>query len=481
MKLPRYVKQTGKTLRYQKDYPSHLYRLYNKKTFTTPLGLQAGCSEGDLQRALARANDLYDLHCRQLETSDPSAFDASDIDKLATELLRKRGVKPGQFARVADPEISKEEEANQEQRQPHPYDYADEIFPEINNLLLKDDAAMTVEEKALEHAWKTVQAVASRKPRTLQTLWDEYRDERSIDISTREGKRIQGCWDRFIAITGDTFVAEHTLDHIHAGLDAYAAEKLEEGQVSSSIRRNLAEPLAALKRGSRKYRLGWVIEPPSLPRQPRKTKPVLDHEQQRSLVKACRDWDDGISACILIMLQAGAMPSEIQRIDPEKDLHLNAAIPHIILRGGDAGRTKTHSRKRVVPIVLGEELIADHIEEAIDWLRKVTDSTPSATIKKRLKAALDVDGFTGHCLRHTLRANCTAVSANLLAVASIAGWKVPGGGVSDIMLEYGAEGLSSSEVLKNLRNESLKIHRHLLVDLDAASNVTPLTSASAHK
>jgi integrase len=305
---------------------------------------------------------------------------------------------------------------------------------------------------------------------TNAELWDEYIAERKLDTSTREGKRIQGCWDRFIEIAGDTLISESTLDHIHAGLDAFVEQKLTDGQAVSAIRRNLSEPLAALRRGSAVYRLGWVIEPARLPKYQSKGKRTLNYEQQRVLLDACRDWDDGIAACILLMLQAGAMPSEVKRLDFEQDVHLEG-LPYVIFRGGDSGVTKTEARKRIAPVVLEAQLIARHLEETIQWLNSVTDSTPSATIKKRLKSVLG-EGYTGHCLRHTLRSNCAAVSANPFAVASIAGWKTPGSGLSDIMLNYGKEGLQTSETLLNLQQESLKIHRHLLPQ--EASNVIPI-------
>lgn len=467
----KYVRQVGNSYQYQRDYPLRLKRLYGRKTFTAPLRLKVGCSEGDLQRAWANANDLFELQCKKLETSDPSAFKATEIEKLAAELLRKRGVRPSQFARVTDPEVRKLEEAAQEQMQQDSFDYAAEIFPEIFDIsLATENREPTVDESALLRAFELVQAASKKKPKTLQVLWDEYIAERKLDTSTREGKRIQGCWDRFIEIAGDTLISESTLDHIHAGLDAFVEQKLTDGQAVSAIRRNLAEPLAALRRGSAVYRLGWVIEPARLPKYQSKGKRTLNHEQQRMLLDACRDWDDGIAACILLMLQAGAMTSEIKRLDLEQDVHLEG-LPYVIFRGGDSGVTKTEARKRIAPVVLEAQLIARHLEETIQWLNSVTDSTPSATIKKRLKSVLG-EGYTGHCLRHTLRSNCVAVSANPFAVASIAGWKTPGSGLSDIMLNYGREGLQTSETLLNLQQESLKIHRHLLPQ--ERTNVVPI-------
>ena len=50
------------------------------------------------------------------------------------------------------------------------------------------------------------------------------------------------------------------------------------------------------------------------------------------------------------------------------------------------------------------------------------------------------------------------------SAAVIAGWSGSGIGLSDELRSYGSEGLSSSEVVKGLRDASLVIHRHLLGD-----------------
>ena len=71
---------------------------------------------------------------------------------------------------------------------------------------------------------------------------------------------------------------------------------------------------------------------------------------------------------------------------------------------------------------------------------------------------------SGHCLRHTFRANCEANGASMSSAAVIAGWSESRIELSDKLLSYGSEGLSSSEVVKGLRDASLVIHRHLSGD-----------------
>ena len=151
------------------------------------------------------------------------------------------------------------------------------------------------------------------------------------------------------------------------------------------------------------------------------------------------------------------MPSEIMRLRSDEDINLDAEVPHIIISGGDEGITKQEARKRIVPIVVGLDIIRDNIAEATERLFRVQE--PSATISKRLRTHVSTN-YSSHCLRHTFRANGASVSANALLLEAIGGWS--SSNVNRVMLEYGATGIGESETLKALQKESLKIHRHLL-------------------
>ena len=63
-------------------------------------------------------------------------------------------------------------------------------------------------------------------------------------------------------------------------------------------------------------------------------------------------------------------------------------------------------------------------------------------------------------MRHTFKANCLAADVNPQLTASIAGWT--GSVVNEIMLNYGSEGLSNSEIVRSLTDAQRKIHHHLL-------------------
>ena len=62
-------------------------------------------------------------------------------------------------------------------------------------------------------------------------------------------------------------------------------------------------------------------------------------------------------------------------------------------------------------------------------------------------------------MRHTFKANCLAADVNPQLTASIAGWT--GSVVNEIMLNYGSEGSSNSEIVRSLTDAQRKIHHHL--------------------
>ena len=133
IKLPKYVSLRRSAYHYQRQIPSKLAHLTSHKFFTAPLRLKEGASELKLFEAADQANRDFELYCKTLSNSDPSAFEDTEIDKLATRLLAQRGLSAGEFARVkTDVSITRLEEQLGYQRQAYPEDYAAHAIPEID-------------------------------------------------------------------------------------------------------------------------------------------------------------------------------------------------------------------------------------------------------------------------------------------------------------------------------------------------------------
>lgn len=462
MQLPKYIRASGGYLRFQRDIPTRLRSLSETKTFTFPLGIRDTAINGsELMRKQAEAMDAFTLHCRMLESSDPAAFDANDLDKAALSILRRLRMRPASLARDED------------------IGAADALMPEMDDVIEKDNKGQTLsfKDRAVSRAYEKLTSVQAAKPRTLAQLWEEYAKEKGFDKKTREGRREWQWWDKLIAVMGDAVIVKgssHTLDHIHEGIDRYAQLRIGgidvitgeqvEPVKGQSIKRELCQPMAALRQGSRRYRFGWLIEPPELKSEATKQKRPLEIEHQQKLLSYCLSSDQPrhaeLSATVLLLLQMGGMVSELARLKAADDdlLRLDAAIPHLIV---DAG--KTTDRRRTVPIVLAVDYISKHVGASLDWIHSCSDSTHSYRLKQFLAAAtgMAVGTYTAHCLRHTLRANGARVSADVMHLSEIAGWS-HGGRMNTIMLGYGSTGMTESTLLEALRQTSIKIHRHLL-------------------
>ncbi len=460
-KLPKYTRALKGSLYYQRDIPTRLRHLSPKKTFTHPLSLKANeASESALARAHSDATNEYVLHCKMLENSNPEAFTKDELDKAALEILRKAKLHSGQYV------YSNIEGFDG-------VDLADDSIW-VDNIRAKEQSGehLAFEEQATLLAWSKLWNAKATKPQTMTTFWEDYAKDRSLPIGTRETKRKETRWLRWLALVGNHKIAPNTLDLIHHGLDQYVKERLEAVK-PSSVKRELNDILAVLRFANDKHRYGWVLQPPRVPKSKPKPRKVLTQEEQRMLVDYClKHAESPVASCVLIELQGATMASEVCRLK-ESDIALCSSVPHIVI----SGDTKTSSRKRIIPIVIGLEFIQSNIESAIDWLQNTTESAHSHAIKKLLIKATGKDSLTAHCLRHTFRANCIANGADTNATAAIAGWKGSSLGISSEMLNYGAEGLSNSEVLQGLQRESIKIHKHLLNERNKVVMLRPLTNS----
>ena len=156
------------------------------------------------------------------------------------------------------------------------------------------------------------------------------------------------------------------------------------------------------------------------------------------------------------------MVSEIGRLRPE-DIALEAVVPHLKI----VNETKNDDRKRIVPLVLGLELIKAHLSETKKRLAGSTESTPSATLKKIMRRTLDSPSTSVHCLRHSLKINAQNAGVSVLTLASIAGWADPQRKVSKHLLNYGSTGISQDAMVIKFRDDSRLIHKEL-IELEAS-------------
>ena len=493
MKLPKYIRLRAGTFHYQRDYPTRLRHLCHTKTFTHPLGLFANNATDDqIAKAAIEAGEAFTMRLKLITNSDPDVLSATEKDKAVVEFLRKRGLNKGAYLRVAkDSAIAAQEEAEQRQMQPDNGNYADWAIPEMEDVINKstvlgelrkigkqptNEQKLTLQDTIVGDAYISLINKQAAKPKTLGSLWAEYVSDRAIDVNSRVGKKYVNYWTTWIAIAGDAVIGPLSQAHIREGLAAYARDR--EGKVtSSSIERELSPVMACLRLGSEVYGFDWNLKLPRIKRTEANHRHPLEPNYQLELIKAVLT-EDGIKpmygVALLLCLQGGMMVSEIKQLLP-KDIALDAVLPHLVIRN----KTKNKKRKRIVPIVLGLELIKAHLSETIAWLVRTTESAPSATLKKIMRRTIDAPDTSPHCLRHTLKINAQNAGVSVLTLASIAGWADPQRKVSKHLLNYGSTGISQDAMVIKLRDDSRIIHQELIAleaSLSADSNVLAFTA-----
>ena len=479
--LPKYIRPRRGSYHYQRRYPTRLKHLIQQSLFTYPLQLQiANATVIEIQKATIKAEEAYQRELIMITNSDPDALSATELDKAVVEFLRRRGLVAGQFLKVVkDVDVSAKEEETQTQLQAQEYNYADDVIPEFEDVLHKQNIGepLTTKDKVVGTAWMKLTNKVSAKPKTLGSLWDEYVEFRGIDLESRNGKKALKYWERWISLAGDAVISGNTLQHINEGMDAYVLAR--EGKVSSqTLIRELGDVTACLRKASRKHRFGWHIELPEIKKTPVQSRDPLEPQQQIELVKAILDSTGGIKpiygVVMLLYLQGGMMVSEIKRLRPD-DISLDADIPHLKI----VNDTKTDDRKRIVPIVLGLDLIKEHLAGTIEWLKGTTESAPSATLKKIMRRTIDSPRTSPHCLRHSFKINGQNAGVSLLTIASIAGWSDEQRRASKHLLNYGSTGISQSSIMRTLYEDSLKIHKHLIdIEYGSSNNIVSISRRS---
>ena len=488
MKLPKYIRLRAGTYHYQRDYPTKLRHLCHTKTYTRPLGLYANnATTTEISKAAIDADEAFERQLKLIASSDPDALSATDKDKAVIEFLRKRGLNKGAYVRVAkDSAIAAQEEADERQIQPDNGNYADWAIPEMEDVINKSTVLselrkigkqptnkqkLTLQDSIVGDAYISLINKQEAKPKSLGSLWAEYVIDRSIDVNSRVGKKYVNYWKQWIAIAGDAVIGPLSQAHIREGLAAYARDRA--GKVaSSSIERELAPVMACLRLGSEEHGFDWKLRLPRIKKTTPNSRHPLEPHQQLELIKAVLT-HDGIKpmygVALLLCLQGGMMVSEIGRLQPE-DIALDAVVPHLKI----VNKTKNDDRKRIVPLVLGLELIKAHLSETIKWLSGSTESTPSATLKKIMRRTINSPSTSVHCLRHSLKINGQNAGVSVLTLSSIAGWHDPQRKVSEHLLNYGSTGISQSAIVIKLRDDSIIMHKDLITleqSLRADSNV----------
>jgi integrase len=479
-------------MRYCRDYPTKLQKTFTDlpQQFNRELGLHENCSDSDFLKAMGESSRAYDLKVKTLSNSDPEAYTESELKMAVEEVLRQRKVKEGGLAHVAEQQYQNKAqweaalEAGEEV--PSKTDIALEVFPEMDDII--DDSKrrkLTFKEEVIGHAWKAAQTLPKLTTRqTMREAWKRYALDNNINVSSPSGKSKQQRFERVIKYTGDFIISSETKDEVQDRIQNFITNKRHENPSikAQSLKRELGEFIAAIRYVPR---IDWgdrlSLESRSNNFQiPKETPPLkgknLSDDELRLFFRTCLTQADSKWTALLVAAHAGISGVEIRRLRVDKDLYLNAKYPHIIFRGGDSRIAKTDARPRVVPIVIGLEVIKEFLPQTIKWMNSVDPKSPNQILNKRLRKLLGAEpDIKTHMFRHTWLRLSRRARISEDNKHAIAGWEH--GDRNNTVMErvYDAQGYTDDpELLKQLYDDQKEIFSRFTQDLTKLNNVVRL-------
>ena len=481
MKLPKYVRLRNNTLFYQRDYPSSFIRKYGYKTYTRTLKLKhSQHTEAELHAAVANATEGYELAIKMYSNTDPSVFTDTELDKAAAEWIEKKGYRHGEFADDQDWQ-----------------DVAEEIEPELDepNDAMKTEEVFyhgkepvfTTRQEVMRRAYKALTSHTAHKPVTVSDAWKEYVGIKNIDITSDEGKgkTEHGRHLRVIACIGDIPLNMPNSNRLlREGFLRYYYENKDKKK-PQSIKRESAKTIAAINYKLKNIGAGYKLDNifSDIDDAPSNKKSVLEKAHRIHVVlNALQEIErPHLAVMVLLMMQTGAMFSEIQRLDAKTvQKNLKGPLPVVVI-GEESVKTKTEERRRIVPIVFGAEYVINHIAETVKFLNTGKSPTTNAShlLKKYVNKTLKTVGYSAHCFRHTLAAAGVEKNIQGRHLATICGWSGKDVGLSKHALNYGAEYLMTDEGLLQVKESALKLHGEILTAIEQHSdpNIVPISKA----
>ena len=493
-KIPYLNERPNGDLRYVRDYPLKVRKAIPSlpSQFSRELGLTKGCSDSELHKAMELSSRLYDLKVKTATNSDPSAYSESELKIAIEETLRQRDLKKGDYARVPESQYT-EEEWNRAVEHgaeivPDRHDLAEWAVPEIDDIGddLKRGQKPTFQQEVLIGTWKAIQNLPEiKKTQTMREAWSQYVSDKNIDTSQGDGKKAQQRFERVLQYTGDFVISNETEDEVLDRIQSFIYGKRQDSPTikAQSVERELREFIAAIRHVPR---LKWGASLQVSGKQnnfqiPDAIPAVSGRALSKDETRLCLNtWinlkPDPKNTAMLVMIHAGLGCRELRRLRVDKDLYLDAKYPHIIFRGGDARQAKTEARPRVVPIVVGLDIVKEYLPETVAWMNSINENSTSAALNKRLRALLGEEKeVKTHMFRHTWLRMARRSRISEDNKHAIAGWEK--GDTNNTVMErvYDKHGYSDDpELLAQLYEDQQEIFSRFIIDVSTVDNVVSL-------
>lgn len=242
------------------------------------------------------------------------------------------------------------------------------------------------------------------------------------------------AWDILLAVTGDIPLDQVKREHGNE----FVRRLIKQGAGPETIKRYLAQVRPVIRTGILEFELnkpnpfdGLVI--PNREEGRRKPRDTFAVPEIAAIQTAARAMDDERRWVIAMLSDSMARLAEILGL-AKSDVHLDAEVPHIVIRPNAYRGLKTPQSERRVPLV-GEALWAATraMETEGDALfpsilpkergKDFSAGAASAALNKWLKErGLAVEGQTLHSFRHTMRDRLRNVEAPNDLIDRIGGW-----------------------------------------------------------
>ena len=358
---------------YIRDYPPKAIKASPKypKQFCRHLGLDNSCSDADLYKAMEESNRLFEIRVKMI--------------------------------RASNPEVSAHSEECS-------------AFQEI-----------------FANAWAVSQEDMKFGPRkTMREAWNDYLKANNINISTADGKQKQARFEEILSLTGNFIISDDTKDEILSRIQTFISDRLlTNPEIKAElVKRELADFVASI---SSVPKLSWGdsltldhkmgVFNFKLPEKPFRGRSFRDEELYQ-LINLCLNKPDEKCTCLLVMAHAGMSIGEIKRLNPDSDLYLSSEYPHIIFRGNTDQSAKSRYRPRVVPIVIGLDVVGDWLPSTIEWLNSSERYSPQKILSKQLRNLFGNEPtIKTSCFRHTWLRLAKRAQISEDSKGIITGWK----------------------------------------------------------
>ena len=485
MQLPKHVhKRAGQSLQYKRRISG------SKDFFARAMRSKQNSPPSAIQLEAADLTAQYEAELRYRQAASPDAIADTDLDRIVGSYIKTLEREAGEFydrkatkEEAGLNEITADEAAGlddfiEDLRRKGREGVGLETLPPA--LRPKQLTPWTAEEDkkfaVIRRASEVMSKPKRRPPRYLSQVMDWYalnrKGKKDWDTDSRDYQRIHGRFLRVLEAIGDRETeAADTARAINDGLEEYVYQEQERGVKGQSVDRTMCEALSAFRRVSKVFKLGWVIETPEVDDSDVAERGVLMPKEMELVLQHCLEKPDAVSAAIIAHMHS-MIPTEVGRLEPD-DILLNGTHPYLRVLTG-----KTALRRRIVPIVVGLEVMRESLPAAVAWIRSRKE--PSATINKRLQRWTGDERYTLYWLRHTWNDWASAAQIDVLSQAFIGGWSVAEreGRFSKRLTHYGASGLEGDERLLGLAQAQRKVMQRLIdaeaVLLGQESNVVQL-------